>query len=812
LTPTEDPDLPVIAGYELFGVLGRGGKGVVYKAWQRGLKRIVALKMILAGEHASDQDRARFRSEAEAVARLRHPNIVQVYDIGEQVGRPYFSLEYLEGGSLDKKIAGTPLPYEQAAHITQQLADAIRCAHEQGVIHRDLKPANVLLSADGTPKISDFGLAKQVAVDMAATQSGTVLGTPSYMAPEQAAGKTREIGPHSDIYGLGAILYELLTGRPPFKSTSLWETLNQVQTREPVAPSDLQPKVPRDLETICVKCLSKDPHKRYATAADLAEDLRRFRSGEPIRARPVSSSERLWRWSRRNPRIAVLAAAVAILLLTVAITSSILAWQIKKERDRADTIAAAEKAARQNADRTAAAARDQFTFMTDEYVKVVEKVLQGMNRPVAVATPAELALRDELLRTAEQAMSDVAKAMDKSGSSPFGMVLIHQRLGDLFLRIGQGDRALLQYQRGEELVARLAQAEAENDVARANNALMQAKLGEAVLQVRGDLAGAREHFRQAVRLQEDVAAHPHGNRYTHADNQRLRLRYYSLLGPASLRAGDTSEARQCFLRIKDIREEALAANPEKPSDQSFLAEAEYHMGECSGRLGDAKGVHQHFDRALALCEGLVKKVPNDFSFKVDLAEVQTACGEALLRVGETNQGHEFVHKAVTLLRELRTAQPKDAALRSALALALYQEGQAQARLGQPAKAEAAFREALVLREQSPSDRAGLMCALARCWRYDEAGQIARELRKEKPRLSDVLFQAARCLALCCEGAATTRDRQRFAAEALDALKAAVAAGFTDVFLLEADGDLQGLRQNPEFQDLVRRLREQHPVP
>jgi WD40 repeat protein/predicted Ser/Thr protein kinase len=304
----ERPGLPQVAGYEVLGELGRGGMGVVYQARQTSLGRLVALKTILAGDHAGDEERRRFCAEAEAVARLQHPNIVQVHEVGEANGHPFFSLEYCPGGSLAAQLAGTPQPPQEAARLTETLARAVQAAHEAGVVHRDLKPANVLLAADGTPKITDFGLAKKLDGTAGQTATGAVLGTPSYMAPEQAGGKSKTIGPAADVYALGAILYECLTGRPPFKAATPFDTVLQVLSEDPVPPRRLQPKVPRDLETICLKCLRKEPAHRYASAADLAADLRRFLAGEPVKARPVGATERLLKWARRRPAAAALLA------------------------------------------------------------------------------------------------------------------------------------------------------------------------------------------------------------------------------------------------------------------------------------------------------------------------------------------------------------------------------------------------------------------------------------------------------------------------------------------------------------------------
>jgi tetratricopeptide (TPR) repeat protein/tRNA A-37 threonylcarbamoyl transferase component Bud32 len=309
----EEPP-PTIPGYEVQGELGRGAMGVVYKARQVGLNRIVALKMILHSQHAGSAGRARFKAEAEAVARLQHPNIVQIYEIGEHQGTPFFSLEFCSGGTLAGKLAGAPLEPRDAAQLLEVLARAIQAAHQANVIHRDLKPSNILLGADSTPKISDFGLAKKLD-EASQTQHGAIMGTPSYMSPEQASGAGRLIGPLTDVYSLGAILYELLSGRPPFKAASVWDTLAMVSNLEPVPPGRLQPKVPRDLETICLKCLQKDLRRRYASAQHLAEDLRRFLNQEPILARPTPAWERAWKWASRRPAAAALVFAVGLLMV-----------------------------------------------------------------------------------------------------------------------------------------------------------------------------------------------------------------------------------------------------------------------------------------------------------------------------------------------------------------------------------------------------------------------------------------------------------------------------------------------------------------
>ncbi len=339
IPPPTPPLLPSVPGYEVLGEVDRGGMGVVYRAKQIGFNRIVALKMILSGSQAGPEERDRFHAEAEAVVRLQHPNIVQVHEVGEYEGKPFFSMEFCRGGGLDKKLGGTPLPPAEAAALAETLARALQHAHERGVVHRDLKPANVLLAEDGTLKVTDFGLAKRM--DTAGrTQTGDVLGTPSYMAPEQAGGKSREIGPACDVYALGAILYGCLTGRPPFRGPTALDTLAQVLTDDPVPPRRLQPRTPRDLETICLKCLEKLPIRRYATAAALADDLGRWRRGEAVRAQPPSVGYLLRKQFRRHRAALTVAAGMIALLVAVVTTAFVLlvaAWdKVQKNYETAD--------------------------------------------------------------------------------------------------------------------------------------------------------------------------------------------------------------------------------------------------------------------------------------------------------------------------------------------------------------------------------------------------------------------------------------------------------------------------------------------
>lgn len=346
LPPLPSRPAPVVSGFELIREIGRGGMGIVYRARHRQLDRLVALKLLHGGVLAGANERDRFLREARTGAALQHPNIVQVFQVGEEAGGLYLAMELVEGGNLADRLATGALSPHDTAVLIETLARAVSHAHDHGVIHRDLKPANVLmqgvvnggqrtedrtkqtedkrmssqssvvgLQSFGIPKIADFGLARMLSDETARTISGTILGTPSYMAPEQASGRG-QVGPGADVYALGSIMYECLTGRPPFRTSSTMETLHLVETAEPVPPSRLQPTMPRDLSTICLTCLQKEPSRRYASAGALADDLRRYLDGRPIVARAVGVGERMWRWCRRNPKVAILLAALAMAIVS----------------------------------------------------------------------------------------------------------------------------------------------------------------------------------------------------------------------------------------------------------------------------------------------------------------------------------------------------------------------------------------------------------------------------------------------------------------------------------------------------------------
>lgn len=339
-TQLQDGQVPQIRGYQILGEVGRGAMGVVYEAIQTNLNRHVALKMLSSFEDTAHRER--FQSEAKAAAQLQHPNIVQVHDVGEHDNRPYISLEFIKGSTLDDQLTGRPMPPREAAQIIETLARAIEAAHRAGIVHRDMKPSNVMVTPSGELKVTDFGLAKNMDEDSSQTRAGDILGTPHYMSPEQAFGKLQEVGPASDIYSLGAILYELLTGCLPSQGESVLDTLEKVRHEEPTPPRKLVPNLHRDLETICIKCMQKKPRFRYASAIELADDLKRFLDGYPVEARPISASEKMLRWMKRRPAVTSLAAILLLVVPLIVVLEkqinqqSALTMQLEDELDQAE--------------------------------------------------------------------------------------------------------------------------------------------------------------------------------------------------------------------------------------------------------------------------------------------------------------------------------------------------------------------------------------------------------------------------------------------------------------------------------------------
>jgi serine/threonine-protein kinase len=472
--------MPEVPGYDVEAEIGRGGMGVVYRARQVHADRVVALKMISSGDRSRPEDLLRFRLEGESLARLRHPNVVQVYEVGLHLGRPFFSMEYVAGGTLAARVASLAGRPREAAALVETLARAVHAAHLCGVLHRDLKPANILVDdAHGlTPKVTDFGLAKRVGTDSGLTQTGEILGSPSYMAPEQAsAGAT--VGVPADVYALGAILYELLCGRPPFREATTWGTLMKVVHEPPPPPLRWRPGVPRDLEVVCLKCLSKQPSGRYPSADALADDLRRYLDGETILARPAAWPERAWKWARRHPGAASALAAAALGLAAVLGLTLAYNARLSKALGRANL-----------AERAAAANAREAGRQRDFALKALNDLVYGVQDRLG-QTPATRALKQSLLDTAIVGLRELAKETE-SGAPDLSRADAHRRLGDLFLQVGRTPEAMAQYRQSTSLAERLHAARPDDPDVLATLAASYDRTGERLMEA--------NHPEQAVPL------------------------------------------------------------------------------------------------------------------------------------------------------------------------------------------------------------------------------------------------------------------------------------------------------------------------
>ncbi len=698
------PGVPQHVGdYEILSVLGRGGMGVVYKAKQKRLNRIVALKMILGGLHASDEDLRRFRQEAEASARLQHPNIVQIHEIGEVDGKPYFSLEYADGGSLAGKMANEPQPAFAAAQLIEILARAMHYAHQRGVVHRDLKPANILLatpapdgssmapaSTFGIPKVTDFGLAKRMDVDLGQTQTGAILGTPSYMAPEQAGGRIREIGPCTDIYALGAILYDLLTGRPPFKANTLADTLRQVQMTEPVSPGRLQPQVPRDLATVCLKCLNKEPKKRYESSLALAEDLGRFLSGEPIHARPTSLFERAIKWSKRRPALAAMIAVSVLSFVALGVGGWYSAWSLFNANQQ---IRAANDLAK--------AERDRAEDNLDQALEAIDGVLTQVSVDLT-EVPLMEKPRIKLLNKALALFKHLDRPDQKSAKARFKTARANERRGEvqnLFDKLSDSEEA---YKNAEtELKELLADApqqpEYRTELARTyhNEGLLFRK--------KGLIKDAQQSFEQAVTQRESLAREFPENIN---DARDLAQSTYWLGTTLARTKGGQKKAEECYRSAIDMQKKLLAMKPDGADSKDQMRDIERdqarmlnNLGMMLGQMGQRKSAIDTFVSAVNIQARLASRYPDIPTIRREQARtLHNLAIQQWLTEGMKTSAEETFEKAIKLLETLVREFPSVPAYRDELAGVYRTQGILLQDNAKPDEAEEALNEAMEIHQ------------------------------------------------------------------------------------------------------------------
>jgi tetratricopeptide (TPR) repeat protein len=656
------------------------------------------------------------------------------------------------------------------------------------------------------------------------------------MAPEQAEGRTREVGPLADVYGLGAILYHLLTGRPPFRAATVLDTLQQVRTQEPIPPSQFQPRLPRDLETICLKCLQKDPAKRYPTAGELAADLRRFGAGETILARPVGRIERLWRWARRNPRVAALSGAVVLLVVAWSITST---WLYRKARsnERAAVRAAAEAhwneslardnaaEARRNAElaranEDLARRREELARTTtqDAFNRMIRLGEQVLRRLQAKHEPARaqaewLRLRGDLAAMLQKELVPIAQRIEGQGLTPFGLAAMHQGLGDLLRRSGQGEEARRQFQRAIELIDQVARAQPDNDVARANLGVMHQRLGETALELDGDARRALGEFRRAWDLQEEIARQPRSRDYTKADNHRLLSHAAMKRGIAELSLGHPAEAHAHFRTAWENRRAWTQAEPQNVRARSYLSEAELWLGVASSRLDRWPESRQHLDQAIRICDELVRRFAAVPGFKGDLAAIYRAYGDALSDRGDDSEAEKALRRSLQHAESALAQDPEAMTVRPVMAAANDRLAAIALRTNRPAVAQRHFQASLEIQSElvrlepcNLTRQVELALALAHCGRRDEAAHKAEELGRTAADRPALLIPLARCFASCATDEPDAALRQRNVARMLDTLASAVRCGYRDVAILKADPDFAAFRATPAFKALIDGLK------
>ncbi len=671
-------DVPDIPGYDIDELIGRGGMGRVYKARHRGLNRVVAIKLLI-GTGDDPQMVTRFEQEAKAVASLHHPNIAQIFDTGTANGSPYYAMEYIAGGSLAEALAGKPLPPPEAARIVEAIARGMQHAHENGIIHRDLKPGNILLpNADrvrtGEPnagtkkdnetahgsgsesrlptfelevKVADFGLAKRFADEAKITRTGEILGTPSYMAPEQASGIVTGIGPPADVYALGAILYECLTGRPPFAGPDAVQTVLQVLSMEPVPPRQLQPRLPADLNTICLKCLEKSPRKRYASAGELAEDLRRFLDNRPIIARPVRPWERAWKWSRRKPWQAAAVALAGFMLIGAGVGVYLLQGAYRETKSANGLLT------QSNID---LAAQKKETDSANELLKKANDDLIAQKREADMVI--KLALED-----LDKFTYDVVK---KLGDMPNTETIQRDLLDDARKSLAELDKL-----RPKDYAVREYSMVGYDKLAVAENRL-------------GRYPAALESERRALQLADElVAEHPEEKAF-----QIKQARYHSLISLLSARLGQAEESAKHLKISHEMSQRLLKDDPDneellKLSTLSIAKEYQDALAAKDDKRAEA-GIRQY----VAVYEHLAKLAPANLDRALDLAQAQ------MLLVGFFTS-HRRPKEAAPLLENIQKnlgarTEPSSMRFRKMKASLEWTRGDVLAALNQNPEAETAY--------------------------------------------------------------------------------------------------------------------------
>ncbi len=787
--------------FELLGVLGSGAFGTVYQARDPELDRTVAVKVPRAGHVAGPQELDRFLREARSAAQLRHPAIVTVHEVGQSDGLPYLVSDCVRGVTLADLLSARRPAFREAAGLVAAVADALQYAHERGVVHRDVKPSNVLVGEDGQPYVMDFGLAKRDAGEVTMTVEGQVLGTPAYMSPEQADGEAHAVDGRSDVYSLGVVLYQLLTGELPFRGTPRM-LLHQVLHDEPRPPRSLNDRVPRELETVCLKAMAKEPGRRYPSAGELADDLRRWLKGEPVHARPVGRLGRGWRWCRRNRAVASLLGSL-LLVMTLGVAVSLLfALQARQE-------ARAARAAEGRADANAQVALEQRGLALKALGDMVTTVQGELAKK-----PGLEALQKKVLQIAIEALPAVAEnSAAKVSLKGSTLAAAHFNMGTACLKLGETHLAEQEYRRAEAIYEASAQAAPDDPAARVSranqaNALMQ--LGQVGLRKKQTTA-ARSSFLKAADLLADLEKGPPDDKTPPHSLKALRADALFWLGVVTAET-NPREARRHYQDVLRLRTE-LAGLLQTDRARSDLAGAYLLVGGADFRLGDITSAEGHYQGAVRLREEMARASPDDAELRRGLGLARERLGDLYLRTRRPELAAGEYDAAARLFQGLFDKAPQRADFRDDLSRLLYDLGLTALRRGDQGPAAEKFRASLRLREDRARDRGNigaqidLMMTLARCGEHRRAADLAQRVRRERPDDLGGLVDVACCYAVC-SGSVPPEEgglRERYTGQAIEALSRAVARGYRDRVNLETEPDLDAVRDQPAFKDLLAGL-------
>jgi tetratricopeptide (TPR) repeat protein/tRNA A-37 threonylcarbamoyl transferase component Bud32 len=828
-----------IGDYETISILGQGGMGVVYKARQLTLNRLVALKMIRNAEFASEDQVRRFQNEAEAVATLDHPGIVPIYEVGTFEDQRYFSMKLVEGQGLDKKLEELAKNPRAAARVVAEVADAVNHAHQRGILHRDLKPANILMDGQGHTHVTDFGLAKRIEEDAGLTVSGAIMGTPSYMAPEQAGGQSSLVTTASDVYGLGAILYAALTGRAPFVGDSVMNTLDQVRTSPPQSPTRLNATLPRDLEVICLKCLEKAPRHRYASAQALSDDLNRWLRDEPIAARPVGPIVRLRMWAKRKPALAGLSAALLIASIAGVIGVT---WQWREAisqrnqaqiaRDEAvhleltarkaeaeariardEAVASEKKAvgARAQAEQNAQIAGMQATLALNTIQDLVSQVQKGLHGPGLYD------LKAALLASALKRIDGVAGIYEKSTSKEATTAAALMELGKIYRQLGQTQKAFQSFQKCLEITKERVKIKNYSDPSRQNLANTYFELAFCSEELNRDMKATLNYNQYGLNLYEDIYNKPKFDDFP-LDRKVVRAglaEAYTRVGVTLYRMGELTTALENYRKAYNLRRELADEIKDNPRLKQDLSYSMMALAETNFRLGNRTLADDLYHQVLDQREAMAKLDLNDLTSLKELGDVYYMIGEFKLRCGDLAAARRNLENSRDRRKDLVAREPRNVLLGRDLGLTWYRLGNLAELEKDASEARRLYEASLTIREDLAKISEGndrrqteLMLALAHVGQTARALELADRFSVGPNVDREQRIYLASCYAQVARATLPEKSEQVQTAlvKAVGAVRAAVREGFRDRVYLETEPDLEPIRNRDDFKQILGEIR------